>query len=261
MLQGNDPGRDRTAAIWDIESGKKLQTFEGHTRTVRQAIFSPDGKKIVTASQDNTAKIWDAESGKELQTLEGHTSFVNYVAFSPDGKRIATASTDNTVRIWDVESGEELKRFDRLPGRMRWNYDTGEEVKDERLSNPRSVAFSPDGKRLLAGSVARVAVIWDVESGEELRRLGGFTSVVNSVAFSPDGKKIATGSIGDAHIWDAETGEKLHTIGHHGNEIAGLPRRLTRGAPPGISFVAFSPDGKRIVTGSTDATARIWTLE
>jgi WD40 repeat protein len=88
-----------------------------------------------------------------------------------------------------------------------------------------------------------------------------YTTIKRREKFYADGKKIATGSIGNAHIWDAETGEKLHTIGHHGNEIAGLPRRLTRGASPGISFVAFSPDGKRIVTGSTDATARIWTLE
>ncbi|MDR3232099.1 MAG: hypothetical protein LBT46_00250, partial [Planctomycetaceae bacterium] len=65
--------------------------LEGHTDTVRSAAFSPDGTKIVTASEDNTARIWDAATGKELQKLEGHTHYVWSAVFSPDGKRIVTA--------------------------------------------------------------------------------------------------------------------------------------------------------------------------
>jgi len=78
---------------------------------VLSSAFSPDGKKIVTASYDETARIWDAESGKELQKLEGHTDRVNSATFSPDGKKIVTASYNETARIWDAESGKELHKL------------------------------------------------------------------------------------------------------------------------------------------------------
>jgi len=65
--------------------------------------FSPDGKRIVTASADKTARVWDAESGKELRKLEGHTEGALCVAFSPDGKRIVTTSVDDTARVWDAD--------------------------------------------------------------------------------------------------------------------------------------------------------------
>ena len=72
------------------------------------AAFSPDGKRVVTASDDNTARVWDAETGREIATLEGHDGSVLTAAFSPDGKRVVTASYDNTARVWDAETGREI---------------------------------------------------------------------------------------------------------------------------------------------------------
>jgi WD40 repeat protein len=69
---------------------------------VWSAAFSPDGRRIVTASLDKTARIWDASSGQEIHVLRGHEDSVSSAAFSPDGTRIVTASLDNTVRVWDV---------------------------------------------------------------------------------------------------------------------------------------------------------------
>ncbi|MHC5916366.1 MAG: ribosome assembly protein 4, partial [Nostoc sp.] len=74
---------------------------------VYTASFSPDGKRIVTASSDNTARVWDI-SGKQLAELKGHTSLVISASFSPDGKRIVTASDDNTARVWRVNNLDEL---------------------------------------------------------------------------------------------------------------------------------------------------------
>ena len=109
--------RNKTAQIWDVESGKKLQELSGHTDIINSAVFSPDGRRIVTGSVDNTARIWDVDTGKELQTLEGHTrrvetedsgigaenSGIGAAVFSPDGKKVVTGGEDGTARIWTLE--------------------------------------------------------------------------------------------------------------------------------------------------------------
>ena len=93
---------DKTARLWEAESGKLLATFQGHTGGVRSAVFSPDGRRVLTASVDNTARLCEPESGKLLATFQGHTGGVNSAVFSPDGRRVLTASGDRTVRLWPV---------------------------------------------------------------------------------------------------------------------------------------------------------------
>jgi hypothetical protein len=91
---------DRTARIWDADTGRPVATLEGHGDWVRSAAFAPDGRRIVTASADRTARIWDADTGRPVATLDGHGDGVRSAAFAPDGRRIVTASWDGTARIW-----------------------------------------------------------------------------------------------------------------------------------------------------------------
>nr|WP_309719579.1 caspase family protein [Armatimonas sp.] len=90
-----------------METGKQIQTFKGHSAPLNSAVFSPDGKRVLTAG-DQTARLWDIATGKEIQTFTGHSARVNSAVFSPDGKTVLTASDDQTAKLWDIATGKEL---------------------------------------------------------------------------------------------------------------------------------------------------------
>ena len=98
--------------MWDVK-GNQITELKGHTSNVNSANFSPDGKKIVTASWDTTVRVWDIK-GNQIAEFNGHTSYINSAYFSPDGKEIVTASLDKTARIWDSKD-------DQIPERQSNN--------------------------------------------------------------------------------------------------------------------------------------------
>jgi len=218
---------DKTIRIWDLETGRLLRTLSGHTDEVNSAAYSPNGKRVASGSTDKTIRIWEPESGQLLQTLTGYTSIVVIVVYSPDGKHILSAHGDNAIKIWDSENGRLLRT---LSGH-------GDYID--------SVAYSPDGKRIASGSKDKTIRIWDAENGRLLRTLTGHAERVWSVVYSPDGTRIASaGIINDEtiRIWDAESG-----------------RELKKWSSGSVGALAYSPDGKRIVSGSfEDNTVKIW---
>ncbi len=98
--------RDKTAKVWDTETGKEVLTLSGHGGEVPSVAWSPDGKRLATGSLDSTAKVWDAETGKEGLTLSGHTNPAWSVAWSPDGKRLATGRGDKTAKVVGRRDGQ-----------------------------------------------------------------------------------------------------------------------------------------------------------
>jgi len=93
---------DRTAKLWNKNTGACIQTFTGHINLLMSAIFSPDGSQILTASLDHTAKLWNAQTGTCIRTFSGHTNLLMSAIFSPDGKEILAASDDNTAKLWNI---------------------------------------------------------------------------------------------------------------------------------------------------------------
>src|SRR5262249_41153311 len=126
---------DRTARLWDLDTGKELVQFKfpGDHSWVWSVAFSPDEKSALSSgSLDSALRLWDLETGKEVRKFEGHTGRAYGAAFSPDGKHVASsgAEADSSVRIWDADTGKELHKLDGHTGYV-WR-----------------VAYSPDGKKL-----------------------------------------------------------------------------------------------------------------
>ena len=223
--------RDEQEALHRAVQESRLQlTMRGHTAGLYRIAYSPDGKRLATASIDKTAKVWDPATGKELLTLRGHTEDVVGIAFSPDGTRVATASYDKTAKVWDAATGKELLT---LRGHTEWIF---------------GIAFSPEGTRLATASLDKTAKVWDAATGREMLTLIGHTGGVGSIVFTSNGKRLATSSWNNepertAKMWDADNGKLLLTLKGHKNSLWDI---------------ASSPDGKRLATGASDGTVKIW---
>jgi len=227
---------DKTIKIWDAESGAELMTLRGHSDQVFGLAFSPDGKRIVSGSVDKTIKVWNATNGDELMTIRGHERKIGTVSFSPDGRRIVSGSMawtieeepwDQTIKVWDAVTGAEVMTLRGQHNDVIW-----------------SIAFSPDGQRIISGSSDKTVKVWDAATGAEIMTLRGHKLGVADVAFSPDGKRIVSGSNDETiKVWDVSTGTELMTLVGHENEVWS---------------VAFSPDGMHIISISEDKTIRVW---
>ncbi len=102
---------ERSLFLLNANTGKLIRRLEGHTSSVTHAVFSQDGKRILSGSDDGTVRLWDSNTGKQLRAFPGHENYVKAVALSPDGKQALSGGTDATVRLWDVESGKQLRVF------------------------------------------------------------------------------------------------------------------------------------------------------
>ena len=218
----------KTVFLWDVNTGKYIDTLIGHPDHASSVRFSPDGSTIASGG-DHTVRLWDANTRRHIDTLIGHTGEVYNVSFSPDGNTIASGSDDDTVRLWDANTRRHIKTL------------TG------HTSAVNSVNFSPDGSTIASGSDDDTVRLWDANTGRHIKTLTGHTEQVNSISFSPDGNTIATGS-GDntVRLWDLWNVNTSRNI------------KILTGHTDWVRSVSFSPDGNTLASASSDGTILLW---
>lgn len=217
--------------------------LSGHTQSVSDLDFSPDGKRLISGSHDDSALLWNVAAGKQTLAFTEHDRPVDGVAFHPDGKSVATASWDGTVRIWDTDLGTTNRT---LSGITLSNTGTYSLI----ITLAASVAFSPDKVTIATGGGNKTAQAWTVlGSGKGTRLPGPQSDTLNGIYaldYSPDAKMLAGTWDSGAVIWSATTRVALHTLREHEAIVAG---------------VAFSPDSKTLATASWDGTVRLWATD
>ena len=197
-----------------------------HDSAVQLATFSPDGQRILSASDDQTARLWDANSGHLLITLKGHTGRMWSAAFSADGQYIVTASWDHTARLWNAGDG-------RLLAILRGHSD-----------KVQTAAFSPNGLHIVTSSWDHTARLWNAANGKLSAKLEGHTNWVLYAEFSSDSQRVVTASYDNtARVWNTADGRLL---------------LILQGHSAGIMRAKFFHNNERIITTSWDGTARIW---
>jgi hypothetical protein len=189
VSSGKDIAETGEVKVWDSRSGNEILELPGHpreTNKIGSIVFSPDGRRLVTACGDNAVHVYDLASRRRIHRLEGHSASVLAAEVSPDGRTIASTGDDTTIKLWDMATGAEIRT---LRGHRR-------EV--------CHLAFSSDGTRLASGSNDETVKLWDLASGQEILTLRGHADVVKGIAFSPDGQRLASCSRdGTIKIWEA----------------------------------------------------------
>ena len=219
-------------AMW----GREIVTLEDNSLlrnngVVHALAFSPDGTMAVTGMLGGAVQLWDARGGAPIGARLSHgqrtpPGWINAVAFDPTGRLILSGGDDGSARLWRAADGSPIGQPMRHDGRVF------------------SVAFSPDGRTIVTGSGDRTARVWSAKDASQIGKPIVHDGDVNLVTVSPDGKLLLTACYSDStlHLWNLADGSEA------GKPISNVP----------VESAAFSPDGRRFVTGARGGIAQLW---
>ncbi|KAK5701676.1 hypothetical protein LTR97_004494 [Elasticomyces elasticus] len=297
LASGSD---DSTIRLWNMNTKKTHCVLTGHTKWVNAVAFSPDGKYLASGSMDESIRLWDVMEGKEVEMLELNLSCINALAFSADGSLLASGTVGQSIPLWDVEKHRLRMTLEGHAGPINsvefsrgadwlvsgsddmtiriWDVAAGTEVRKliGHTKKVWAVTFSHDKTYVASGSEDGVVRLWNANNGDTICKLEGHTSGINAVVYSPDGSLLASCSFNDeVRLWDAKTGETRGKLPDFDEAtMSGVPMHATsgseqefedidglRGHESAITCLRFSPDGQLVVSGSHDATLKVWTKE
>ena len=269
-------GPDGTIRVWNISEGKLHGILRGHPGKVTAAVISPDGRLALSGSSDGSVKLWDLRARYLFKELTPHHGIVTRVAVSPDGKLVGSAGTDAVVQLSEARTGRHLrtlaghtKSVDALvfSPDSKWLVTGGADgavlIWDAQNNGPprtflghtggvKAFHFTVDG-RLLASVASDAVILWNPENGKLLRSFRPLKGIVTSGDLSSDGRLVVTGgSFGSVTLWDPQTG---HPVAALQSDQEPSP---TRKFFESTVSVAFSPDGRQLLSHGLGSTIRVW---
>jgi WD40 repeat protein len=251
---------DNTIEQLDLETGRVVRTFEGHTSNAGNLALSADGATLASSETwDLAVWIWDVDTGTARRFPGPYATFVRDVALSPDA-----SSDSNAFFVYDTESGEHVRAFGgerscKLTfsadgtkllsaagdGIYLWSVTTGKQLLElPSHYGARSIALSPDGSLAVIGGAKGTIRLYNTASGQLVRSLEGSTGHIYGLAFSPGGALLASGGQDRmVRLWDVRTGTLLESLEGH---------------TAAVRYLSFSSDGAVLGSGGNDGTVRLW---
>jgi WD40 repeat protein len=280
-------GFDNVIKLWEWPSRREMRTLSGHSGPVYCVAFHPGGAILASGSLDKTIRLWNIADGKLIREIKGHTDIVDSIAFNKDGKLLASGSSDKTIRLWNPDDGKEVKNLGPQAGTVysvvfspdgKWLASGGTpEAAAAATAAAKPAAPASGGKPAEPPALPTGLKLWDVAGMKESKSLRGHEGPVTGVLFTPDSTGLFSIGMMDrtVQLWNVADGKELKKLGptpddlygialsHDGKtlatcgygghlviwNLAGAKPAWTHKLPYVAYCLAFTPDGKAVVTG------------